>query len=212
MEYKPPRFKEYQIYYVLVYFMSRTRLRISEALALKWSDIVGNRINIDRQTSRDDNNILDFTTLKTISSYRNIEIDDETVGLLAMFRKTQQKMVLKHKKFKRNKDMIIFQTYNVNYMTPSTVRETLMGYCLNAGVEYKGTHGFRHTHAVLSLEAGADLLYISRRFGHASIKTTVDTYLDFTPQYESGELKKITTYLNSDMAQTWQNDKINPCH
>ena len=116
-------------------------------------------------------------------------------------------MVLKHKNFKRNKDMIIFQTYNANYMTPSTIRETLVGYCLSAGVEYKGTHGFRHTHAVLSLEAGADLLYISRRLGHASIQTTADTYLDITPQYESGELSKIATYLNSDVAITWQKDK-----
>jgi integrase len=69
---------------------------------------------------------------------------------------------------------------------------------MNAGVEYKGTHAFRHTHAVLSTEAGADLLYLSRRLvGHGTIKTTADTYLDVTPQYESHELEKITNYLNS---------------
>lgn len=204
--YEPPRFKEYQVYYVLVYFLSRTGLRISEALALRWSDIEGNRVEVNKQTSRNDNNSLNITTLKTISSYRNIEIDEDTVELLAWFRKKQQKMIMKHKEFKRNKDMIIFQTYNGNYMTPSTVRETLVGHCLNAGVEYKGTHAFRHTHAVLALEAGADLIYISRRLGHGSIKTTADTYLDITPQYESNELNKIATHLNSDVAKTWQND------
>lgn len=91
-------------------------------------------------------------------------------------------------------------------MTPSTVRDTLKGYCQNAGVAYKGTHAFRHTHAVLSLEAGADLLYISRRLGHGSIQTTADTYLDVTPQLESEELDKISAHFNSDMAKTWQND------
>lgn len=102
--------------------------------------------------------------------------------------------------------MIIFQTYQVNYMTPSTVRDTLQRQCINAGIEYKGTHSFRHTHAVLSLEAGAELVYISKRLGHGSIKTTSDTYLDITPQYESGELSKISTYLNTNMAQTWHED------
>lgn len=197
-EYKPPRFPEYNAYYVLAYFLSRTGLRISEALALKWEDIDGNRVKVYEQTSRDNNNRLSLSTLKTSSSYRNIEIDSHTVKLLMDFRKTQQKLVLKNRGFKRNKDMVIFQSYNGNYMTPSTVRETLKVHCKNAGVAYKGTHCFRHTHAVLSLEAGADLLYISRRLGHGSIQTTADTYLDVTPQYESHELAKISTFLNSE--------------
>lgn len=205
-EYNPPRFPEYKPYYMLVYFLSRTGLRISEALALKWDDIDGNRLMINKQTSRDNNNNLGMSTLKTESSYRNIELDDETVELLMDFRKTQQKMVLKYPKFTRNENLIVFQTYNGNYMTPSTVRETLKGYCTTAGVAYKGTHGFRHTHAVLALEAGADLLYISRRLGHGSIQTTADTYLDVTPQYESRELTKISDFLNSKLHESCTTD------
>lgn len=196
-EYQSPRFSEYKVYYALIFLLSRTGLRISEALALRWSDIEGNRLNISKQTARDDNNRVRIASLKTPSSYRNIEIDDDTVETLIWFRQIQNECILKHEKFERNKDIIIFQTYNGNYMTPSTVRETLVGHCLNAGIEYKGTHAFRHTHAVLSLEAGADLLYLSRRLGHGTIKTTADTYLDVTPQYESHELEKITNYLNS---------------
>lgn len=206
-DYNPPRYKEYKVYYILVYLLSRTGLRISEALSLKWSDIDGNRLEVDKQTSRNDNNELTITSLKTASSYRNIELDDETINLLMHFRKLQNKMILKHKQFERNKDMIVFQTYDGNYMTPSTVRDTLKSHCLNAGVEYKGTHAFRHTHAVLGLESGADLIYISRRLGHGSIQTTADTYLDITPQYESGELNKIAMHLNSDMAKTWQSNE-----
>lgn len=92
---------------------------------------------------------------------------------------------------------VYFQTYNSNYMTPSTVREMLARYCFDAGLEYKGAHAFRHTHAVLSLEAGADLLFVSKRLAHGKIQTTADTYLDITPIYESHELEKITNYLNT---------------
>lgn len=172
-------------------------LRISEALALPWSDIEGNRVNIDKQISRN-NNLSSITSLKTKSSYRNIEIDENTVSMLMEFRKTKNEHIKKYNSFMRNKDIIILQTYNRNYMTPSTIREMLNKYCYQAGVEYKGTHAFRHTHAVLSLEAGADLLYVSRRLGHGSIQTTADTYLDITPQYESAELEKITSFLNKN--------------
>lgn len=197
-EHRPQRFSEYKPYYALVFFLSRTGLRISEALALRWSDIQGNRINIDKQTSRDNNNIATITSLKTPASYRNIEIDTDTVQMLNKFRKIQNQCIQKHEKFIRHRDVIVFQTYNGNYMTPSTVREMLVKYCFDAGIEYKGTHAFRHTHAVLSLEAGADLLFVSKRLGHGSIQTTADTYLDITPIYETHELEKITKYLNSE--------------
>lgn len=196
-EHKPQRYSEYKPYYALVFFLSRTGLRISEALALRWSDIQYNRLNISKQTSRDNNNNVELTSLKTPASYRNIEIDEDTLEMLQWFRKTQNDCIQKHEKFVRHPDVIIFQTYNGNYMTPSTVREMLKKHCIDAGVEYKGTHAFRHTHAVLSLEGGVDLLFVSKRLGHGTIQTTADTYLDITPIYESHELEKMTKYLNS---------------
>jgi integrase len=67
--YKQQRFKEYRFYYMLMLFLSQTGLRISEALALRWTDIKGNKVTLERQTSRDDNNKLTLTSLKTTSSY-----------------------------------------------------------------------------------------------------------------------------------------------
>ena len=62
--YKHQHFPDYQLYYLLMYFLSKTGLRISEALALRWEDIDGDKITIDKQTSRDDNNKVKLTTLK----------------------------------------------------------------------------------------------------------------------------------------------------
>lgn len=53
-----------------------------------------------------------------------------------------------------------------NYLTPDTVRDMIKLYCELAGVDYKGTHGFRHTHAVLLLEAGESMKFVSQRLGH----------------------------------------------
>ncbi|MED4515349.1 tyrosine-type recombinase/integrase [Bacillus subtilis] len=74
------------------------------------------------------------------------------------------------KDFIKMEDSIIFQNCHGHYLTPSTIRDTMQGYCKKAGVDYKGTHGFRHTHAVLQLESGANLKYVSNRLGHKKSK------------------------------------------
>jgi site-specific recombinase XerD len=106
----------------------------------------------------------------------------------------QNEMILAYKRFHQNEDEIIFQNYLGNYLTPSTVRESIQHYCELAGVEYKGTHCFRHTHAVLLLESGASIKFVSQRLGHKTIKTTADTYLDITEKIEEDELKKFASY------------------
>jgi integrase len=192
--YKHQRFPEYQLYYMLMFFLSKTGLRISEALALRWEDIDGDKITIDKQTSRDDNNKVKLTTLKNSSSYRTIKIDPDLIRELKKFKLKQNELILGNERFRKNEEGIIFQNYNGHYLTPSIIRETIRGYCKKAGVEYKGTHGFRHTHAVLLLESGASLKYVSNRLGHKTIKTTADTYLDITEKIEEDELQKFASY------------------
>lgn len=197
-EYKHQRFEEYQIYYMLMYFLSQTGLRISEALALKWEDIKGNVLTVDKQTRRGNNNELLLSTLKNVSSYREIRLQEELLRELRKFKLKQNEVILKYKSFRKSDDDIIFQNYLGNYLTPSTVREMIQKYCKEADVEYKGTHGFRHTHAVLLLEAGASIKFVSDRLGHKTIKTTADTYLDITEKIEKDELDKFATYTTRE--------------
>ena len=192
--YKHQRFKDYQLYYMLMHFLSQTGLRISEALALRWSDIVENKIRIERQTRRNDKNEVIISTLKNPSSYRTIGLNEDLVRELKKFKLKQNEMLLGNEGFLKNNDGIIFQNYHGNYLTPSTVRESIKGYCKQAGVDYKGTHGFRHTHAILLLESGASIKFVSQRLGHKTIKTTADTYLDITEKIEEDELKKFASY------------------
>ena len=192
--YKHQRYSSYPLYYTLMYFLSETGLRISEALALKWTDISGNKLTMERQVSRDDNNQVKITTLKNSSSYRTIGLNEDILRDLKKFKMQQNQLVLSEKGFRKNQDDIIFQNYLGNYLTPSIVRETIKEYCKKANVEYKGTHAFRHTHAVLLLESGASIKFVSDRLGHKTIKTTADTYLDITEKIEEDELKKFASY------------------
>ncbi|WP_216831005.1 tyrosine-type recombinase/integrase [Alkalihalobacterium elongatum] len=192
--YKHQRFPDYQLYYMLMYFLSKTGLRISEALALRWEDINDDKVTIDKQTSRDDKNKVKLTTLKNSSSYRTIKMDNDLVRELKKFKIKQYELIIGNPRFRKNEDGIIFQNYNGHYLTPSIIRETMKDYCKKAGVDYKGTHGFRHTHAILLIEAKLSLKFVSDRLGHQKINTTADTYLDITEKMEEDELQKFASY------------------
>lgn len=142
--YKHQRFPEYQMYYMLIFFLYKTGLRISEATALSWDDIEGNIIDINKQTSRDDNNKVILTTLKNDCSYRTIQIYDVVLRELEKFKAKQNELILGNPRFRKNKDGIIFQNYNGHYLTPSIIRETIQNFHQASGVEYKRLHAFRH--------------------------------------------------------------------
>jgi integrase len=193
--YKHQRFNNYPLYYTLILFLSRTGLRISEALAIRWSDIEDNIVNVERQTRRDSNNNLILTSLKNSASYRKIKISKDVVKQLNKFKSIQNELILGDKNFHQNKDKIVFQNFLGNYLTPSTVRDMFQSYCEKANVDYKGTHVFRHTHAVLLLESGSNLKYVAHRLGHKTIKTTADKYLAITEKMEDDQLEIFSEYI-----------------
>lgn len=199
----PHKHKEYNLFYVLSFFLSRTGLRINEALALTWNDLNGEMLTIDKQVYVNEDNEVEIVSLKNDSSYREIKIDEETIELLKEFKRTQNKVILKYKTFVKSQKDIIFQNNLGDYLKANGVRDNYEIYCEKAGVEYKGTHVFRHTHAVLLLEAGASLDYVSKRLGHKSIKTTADEYSDITPKRDELELDKLSNY----MARSWHDNE-----
>ncbi|MEK4924150.1 site-specific integrase [Cytobacillus sp. FSL R5-0569] len=193
-DYKHQRYPDYKVYYMLMYLLSQTGLRISEALALQWKDLEGNKLKIERQIRRDNNNKIQVSTLKNSASYRMIGLEEDLLKELRKFKLTQNELILGKKGFNKSEEGVIFQNFRGGYLTPSIIREGMQKYCKLAGVDYKGTHVFRHTHAVLLLEAGATIKFVSKRLGHKTIKTTADTYLDITEKIEEDELKKFASY------------------
>lgn len=57
-------------------------------------------------------------------------------------------------------------------------------------------HALRHSHAVHLLESGANIKYVSQRLGHASIKTTADTYIHITKKLEDESISGYQNYMN----------------
>ena len=81
----------------------------------------------------------------------------------------------------RPETKLIFPTIYGNYMCDRNERTTLKKRLSALDLPNYGFHLFRHTHASMMLNAGADIKEVQVRLGHKSIKTTVDTYADLAP-------------------------------
>ena len=93
-----------------------------------------------------------FTSPKTLSSMRTIEINDETLAILIRYTSSSK---------------TVFET------NLSTLNHNLKKIKLT-------THMFRHNHVTLLVEAGVPIKVISERLGHSKIDTTLDIYTHVT--------------------------------
>jgi integrase/recombinase XerD len=65
-------------------------------------------------------------------------------------------------------------------------------------------HLLRHTHATLLLQSGMDAAYVQKRLGHASVQTTINTYVHLTDE----DLKRAyQTYSRTRKQQASQEDQ-----
>lgn len=152
-------------------FLLATGCRISEALALDWSDI-----DLDGQTvtiSKTVNCKRELNSPKSQSSHRLLDLDANTVQQLRRYRLAQRKEELKLGQV----ETVVFSDFINPYPNHQSLAFRLrLTHCKTAGVPYIGFHGFRHTHASLLLNAGIPYKELQDRLGHSKIAITLDTY------------------------------------
>ena len=127
-----------------------TGLRVGELLAITPEDIDIENKTLSVNKTKHASGI--FTSPKTLSSVRSIEINDTTLEILMRYMSASE---------------TLFNT------TIQTLNQNLKNVKLS-------THMFRHTHVALLVEAGVPIKVISERLGHAKIDTTLDIYTHVT--------------------------------
>lgn len=67
------------------------------------------------------------------------------------------------------------------YFTKSALEKEIKRVAEKTGLPKIRVHDLRHSHASMLIEMGFDILEISERLGHESVKTTLDTYSHLYP-------------------------------
>ena len=156
-----------------------TGIRSGELLALTPADITPDkRISINKNYAKIYGEEL-IMSPKTSKSRRDIAIPDFLYDDIHDYISTLGKI---------NQDDRIF------YFTKSALGCRLRRSIEKIGLPYIRIHDLRHSHASMLIEMGFDILEISKRLGHESVKTTLDTYSHLYPDKDiklAGALNKL---------------------
>lgn len=164
-------------------------LRINELLALEISDLDfdTNEIIVNKTLMWKSANsklgikgeVVCKQAPKTDSGNRRIAVPASIIEELKNF---HNEMTMYFEKHGLPKSTLIFPTIYGNYMCDRNERATLKKRLSALGLPDYGFHLFRHTHASMMLNAGANWKELQARMGHKSITTTMDTYAELAPK------------------------------
>jgi len=187
-----------------------TGMRRGEVMGLRWSkvDFENKTISVTHQlkqieNSRGEKEWTISPELKTKTSYRTINIDDDTLNMLKEHKKQQE-----IDKFKIGPDYedldLVCSVTSGGVMKPTYLNTVFKRTCKKSKVKEISFHGLRHTHATLLLADGVHPKIVQERLGHRSIETTLDTYSHVVPGIQEIAATSIGKSLYS---QTEVNEK-----
>ena len=191
-------FRDYAIFRTLSY----SGLRTGELMGIIWSDVnfENNTIKISRNLFYLDGKI-QVGPPKTKKSIRTISMDKTSMEILRVWRE-QQELELTELgiSFDKDKQWVFNRINKKNENAPlyhkytDTVIDKVLK--LNKDLPPITTHGFRHTHASILIEANASLKEIQEKLGHSSIMTTSDTYGHLTKRAMQNTGEKFEKHMN----------------
>ncbi len=158
-------------------------LRISECLALRWSDVdwLNGLLRIER-------GIVEQTVddVKTTGSRRALHITGEMIDTLKLWKQTTQ--------FSAQEDWIFAPPSQLGRLPWSRdqVWRAYQKAGAKAGIGGIGTHSLRHTHRSWLDAVGTSIAVQQKLMRHASIVTTLDHYGDIVTNEEKVASGKVT--------------------
>lgn len=163
------------VYKAFFTFLFWSGCRRGEALALCKDDIQGNNIHISKAIKHFEHG---FLPLKTDSSERTIQIDDETLEMMKPF-------------IEHANPFIFGETRSLGI---ATVQRHFDEAIKLSGVKKIRIHDLRHSHATMLINNGVNIVAVSKRLGHSTINQTLKTYthlLDKTNEEMMNQIKAI---------------------
>ncbi|EGO8312104.1 site-specific integrase [Enterococcus faecalis] len=175
-----------------------TGMRKSEALALQWQDIdfFNHKLTIGKTLAVDENGQIIVQEPKTKSSQRVNMLDQKTVEILKQWRKNQKSWYFNLGYNTSKESQYLFTNKFNGLYYPQAPNDWLYNILEKYELSKITLHGFRHTHASLLFESGANLKEVQDRLGHKDVKTTMNIYAHVTPEKMKETGERFANYVN----------------
>lgn len=161
----------YKAYFTFLFW---TGCRRSEGLAVCKDDFQGNKVRIWRSIKHFSNG---FLPLKTDTSERTIAVDKYTMKVL-------QPLI---------NDAHPFVFGGERSLPITNVQREFAKAIKASGVQPLRVHDLRHSHASYLIACGVPILAVSKRLGHSSVTTTLNTYAHLLTETEDELIATIET-------------------
>lgn len=182
--------------YAEIYTDAYTGMRISELLALQWSDILWDqkKINIDKTIHKLANGEFELRPRTKNKKPRVIDVTDSVLYVLKQHRKQQMTAGTLNNEYN-----LVFPDNNKFKGMPQD-RKNLYHRFVNVASKmgHKGMrfHDLRHTHATILLEAGEMPNAVAERLGH-DVNTLLKTYAHVLPSAARKIADRFEELMNS---------------
>lgn len=176
------------MWHVYFYLLAHTGARRGEALAVRWQDIdlAGATWHICRTITVGVGNVQYYSTPKTYTSDRTIDLDPDLVQVLRDYRGKQKVQSVEGLIFCTAKGGMLSVTKPYAYLN-RTIRRN--------GLKHVSPHSFRHTHCSMLFEAGWTIKDVQERLGHRDMQTTMNIYLHVTADRKRKSMEQFVEYL-----------------
>jgi integrase len=155
-----------------------TGARLAEALALRWSrvDLDGKVIEVREALEQTRAHGIRSKRPKSKAGRRDITLPDILVEALREHRKRQLELRIQLGAGRLLDDSLLFADINGRPLSPNAISAAWADFADSIGMPDVTFHALRHTHASQLIDAGVDIVTISKRLGHAKPDITLRIY------------------------------------
>jgi len=154
-----------------------TGMRRGEVLALRWGhvDLDRNVIEVRESLEHTMTHGIRFKSPKSKAGRRKITLPDILADVLREYRKAQLELCVK---LGAGKPDLLFTDVEGAPLSPNAISAAWSDYVASkqVGMPEVTFHALRHTHASQLIDAGVDIVTISKRLGHAKPDITLRIY------------------------------------
>jgi integrase len=175
-----------------------TGMRRGEILALRWGSVDLDRKTITVAAALEETVAgVRFKTPKSQAGVRTIALPDIVVETLRAFRRQQQEQRFALGLGKLTDDLLIFVRLDGGPQSPHSLSSEWRKAAASIELDDISFHALRHTHASALIDAGIDVVKISKRLGHVSPTVTLDVYAHLFGKREDKSAEAINTAMEA---------------